>query len=127
MKRILAILSILGLSTLALGQTIKSSAVTSITIIAPLTAATVSITPNATSVQAGQTASVVVSVQGTAGTVPTGNVDLLAEAPGQTGYTLVQTFPLVDGAVTCAYPIPANAPLGTYSVKAVYNGDAHYF
>jgi hypothetical protein len=105
-----------------------STAKVSITVRAAPVAASVSITPNATSYAAGSTATLQVAVKGpTNGPVPTGSVVLMVEAPGQTAYTQLQEFALTNGAVTCTYPIPATAPLGKYSIKAVYQGDTNYY
>lgn len=105
-----------------------STAKVSITVTAAPVAASVSITPNSTSYAAGSTATLQVAVKGpTNGPVPTGSVVLMVEAPGQTAYTQLQPFALTNGAVTCTYPIPATAPLGSYSIEAVYQGDTNYF
>lgn len=98
-----------------------SSATVTITVTAAPVAANVSIVPNSATVQAGSTANLTVTVTGNATSgVPTGTVELLAKAPGQTTYTELSTFPLTNGKAACSYPIPASAPIGTYSVEAVY-------
>lgn len=116
MKTILAILFALA-TPLAFAQTAKQSAAVTITVTAP--PPSVQLTANTASVQAGQAASVTATVM-QAGAPATGSVDLCAEAPGTSSYVFVQSFPLVNGSVTCGYPIPASAPVGEYSVQVQY-------
>lgn len=119
---------LLGLALLALPSAAQTSSATlSITVTpAPVPAAVV-VTSSATTVPVGGSVNFGVSVSGATGAAtPTGKVEMLATAPGSTVKTLVNTFTLSGGSLTCGYAIPATAPVGVYSVEFVYGGDANY-
>jgi len=119
MKKLLAIFFALAMPP-AFAQTAKQSATVTIAVTAPAPA--VQLTSQSASVQAGQTAVVTANVtQG--GSPATGSIDLCAQVPGSTSYVFVQSFQLTAGSATCAYPIPANAPVGTYTIAAQYPGN----
>lgn len=122
------LIAVLLAGTAAVAQNTKSSDTIQLTVTAAQQPAAVTITPVDPTIAAGQTLSLTVTVAGAAGgAVPTGSVDLYAEAPGATDYTLIQSFPLANGSVACTYPIPSTAPVGVYSIKAEYEGDGNYF
>lgn len=130
MKPLYALLAAMSLvfALPCVAQQTKSSTTIQLTVTAAQQPAAVSITPVDPTVAVGKTLNLTVKVAGdTPGVVPTGQIDLLAKAPGATSYTLVDTFTLANGSVACSYPIPATAPLGVYSIKAEYEGDGNYF
>ena len=127
--RMVAVFVAAALAGTAAAQTAtRSSAAGAITVVAAKTAAAVTLTLPAASVAAGTSATLRVAVAGAAGAAaPTGSVELLAQAPGDTGYTLINTLVLTAGSASCSYSVPASAALGTYRLQAVYLGDAKYF
>lgn len=128
MKKLLKIATFLAIGFAAgIASAQTNTATATITVTPPKVAAVVSIAPPALTTAPGGTASLTIQVVAASGTtVPTGTVELLGEAPGGTGYTLVSTFPLVNGVATCSYPVPATAPAGTYSLEAAYSGDGTF-
>lgn len=107
-------------------QTATNTPTATVSIVAPKQAATATVTPATLTVTQGGVATLTFSVKG-AGSLPTGTVELLGKAPGQTAFTKISSFTLENGTAVCSYPIPSTAPPGTYSVEAAYSGDANYF
>ena len=105
-----------------------SSATLQLTVTKAPGPAAVSVVSSATTVPAGGVANFGVTVQPSAAgaPIPTGQVELLATLPGATAPVLVSTFPLVNGSMTCSYPLPATAPVGTYALIFAYSGDVNY-
>jgi hypothetical protein len=125
MKSIWLMLAVVALGGAALAQT--SSATVSIAVTAAPVPAAVTVTSSATTVPAGSSVAFGVGVSGASGAAtPTGKVELLATLPGATTKTLVNTFTLSGGSMTCSYALPATAPVGTYQLEFAYGGDANY-
>ena len=105
-----------------------SSATLQLTVTKAPGPAAVTVVSSATTVPAGGQVNFGVTVEpSTAGApTPTGQVELLATLPGSTTPTLVNTFPLVNGSMTCSYPLLATAPVGTYALIFAYSGDVNY-
>lgn len=122
--KILALLA-MGLGAgWAMGQT--SSGTATVTVVSPpKPKATVTVTPATSIAPLGSTLTLQLAATGSAGT-PDGKLELLVTAPGATAKSLVNTYPLGDGTVSCSYPIPSTAPLGTYSVEAALCGSTKY-
>lgn len=108
---------ILSFPVIGGAQTTKVTATATITVTAP--PPQISATPATANLVTGNTATLSVNVQ-QGGVAATGSVDLCGAAPGTTTLAFIQSFPLVNGVASCAYPVPANAPVGVYNLSAQY-------
>lgn len=122
--KILALL-LMGLGCgCSMGQT--SSGTATVTVVqAAKPAATVTVSPATSIAPVGSTLTLTLAASGANGT-PDGKLELLATPPGATAKSLVNTYPIGDGTVSCSYPLPSTAPLGTYSVEAALCGGTKY-
>lgn len=106
-------------------QAQTSSGTATVTVVAPLPYASVTITPASVTTAQGTTVTLGLAATGVNGTAD-GNLELFATAPGTTVKTLVSTYPLTNGSASCSYALPTTAPLGAYSLEAALCGSTKY-
>jgi hypothetical protein len=90
---------------------------------APTTIAAANVTTKHST--SAQTVTLTAKVTSPAGAVGEGSVTFLI-LKGTTVIGTATTGNVVDGVVSVNYTIPANTPVGTYTIKAIYNGTAEF-